>query len=503
MNSQKAYEWLKNHSIETAYLLSTAEVLAWDQRTYLPKKGKDHRTEQMVLLTRMLHARSTDEKIGENLNIVEGSEMVADPLCPAAVNVREWRRDYDKSTKIPKRLAVDLARATSLGESIWERARPENDWSALAPSIAGIVDLVVEQADAIGYAQEPYDALIDEYEPGETASSLEKIFGELKPALVSLLGSVRETGITPDTSVLNGLFPVDSQARFCRHIVSMVGYDLDAGRIDVSAHPFSIGIGPGDVRITTRYRENFFNAAVFGSLHEAGHGMYEQGLPEEHWGTPRGKYASLGIHESQSRLWENMVGRSRGFWRHAYDRAILEFPVLNDIPIDRFLLAINAVKPSLIRVEADEITYNLHIMVRFELELGLLRREIAATDLPDAWNEKMKSYLGVDVPDASSGVMQDIHWPSGLIGYFPTYSMGNLFAAQMFHKAEVEIGGLEERFAAGDFAPLLGWLREKIHEPGATYSPRDMISRVTGSALDPKFFIEYAKKKYGELYGFA
>ena len=501
--SEKAYEWLKKHSIETAYLLSTAEVLAWDQRTYMPKKGKDHRAEQMVFLTKMLHERSTDERIGENLALVEGGEMVADPLCPAAVNVREWRRDFDKSIKIPRRLAVDLARATSLGESMWQRARPENNWDALAPSIADIVDLVVEQADAIGYAQEPYDALIGEYEPGETASSLEKVFGDLKPALVSLLDSIRETGIAPDTSVLHGLFPVDSQVRFCRHIVSMVGYDLDAGRIDVSAHPFSIGIGPGDVRITTRYQEKFFNASVFGSLHEAGHGMYEQGLPEEHWGTPRGKYASLGIHESQSRFWENMVGRSRGFWRHAYDRARSEFPALNDVPIGKFLLGINAVKPSLIRVEADEITYNLHIMVRFELELGLLRREIAAADLPDAWNEKMKSYLGVDVPDASSGVMQDVHWPSGLIGYFPTYTLGNLFAAQLFNKAQEELGSLEERFAAGEFAPLLKWLREKVHEPGATYSPRDMITRATGSALDPTFFIEYAKKKYGELYGFA
>ncbi len=501
--SEKAYEWLKNHSIETAYLLSTAEVLAWDQRTYMPKKGKAHRAEQMVLLTKLLHERSTDKRIGDNLSMVEGGELVADPLCTAAVNVREWQRDYDKSTRIPRKLAVNLARATSMGEMIWERARAENDWNALAPSIADIVDLMVEKADAIGYAQEPYDALIDEFEPGETASSLERVFGGLKPALVSLLDNVRETEITPDTSVLNRLFPVDSQARFCRHIVSMVGYDLDAGRIDVSAHPFSIGIGPGDARITTRYREKFFNASVFGSLHEAGHGMYEQGLPDEHWGTPRGKYASLGIHESQSRLWENMVGRSRGFWRHAYDRALLEFPSLNDVPIDKFHAAINAVKPSLIRVEADEITYNLHIMVRFELELGLLRREIAAADLPDAWNEKMKSYLGVDVPDVGSGVMQDVHWPSGLIGYFPTYTLGNLFAAQMFHKAQDELGDLEERFAAGDFASLRKWLREKVHEPGATYSPRDMISRITGSALDPTFFIEYAKDKYGELYGFA
>jgi len=502
MTPEQAYGWLKAHSIETSYIVSAAEVLAWDQRTMIPTKGAQHRAEQIAVLAKLLHERATDKRIGDYLAIVEGSDSLADPLAPEAVNVREWRRSYDKSTRIPTQLAVELARTTAEGETVWEGARRDDDWPKFAPVLERIVALLVEKADALGHGGERYDALLDEYEADTTTAEIAALFGGLRPALSSLVDRIRGAGAIPDRSPLEGRFPIAAQAAFSREIVTAIGYDLGAGRIDPSAHPFTIGIGPGDIRITTRYNEGFLGAALFGSLHEAGHAVYEQRLPQAHWGTPRGQVPSLGVHESQSRLWENLVGRSEGFWRFAFPKAAAAFPGLARVPFDAFLRAVNAVEPTLVRVEADEVTYNLHILLRFELEVDLLRGALRVADLPAAWNGKVRDYLGLVPPSDQLGVLQDVHWSAGLVGYFPTYTLGNLYAAQLYAAAEAALGPLGDRFARGDFSPLLGWLAENVHEKGGTYRPRDLVLKACGAPPDARHFVDYLNTKHGALHGF-
>lgn len=500
MKPRDAYEWLKDDSIQTSYLGSMGELLAWDQRTFLPLRGQAHRAEQLAVLAKLLHERATNPRIGARLRDVEGSELMDKPNSPEAVNIREWRRNFDKSTKIPERLAVEIARATAEGETAWEKARVANDWKTFAPYLKRILELTKEKTQALGYPSEPYDALIDRYEPGETAASLEPIFEKMRQSLVALLEKVRGSRIRPDVSSLRRHYPTQAQESFSRTVAAALGYDFEAGRIDTTAHPFTIGLGPGDVRITSRYQENFFNTALFGTIHEAGHAMYEQGLPTEHWGTPMGEAVSLGIHESQSRLWENLVGRSRGFWRYVFPVARAQFDALSDVGFEEFLLAINAVNPSLIRVEADEVTYNLHILLRFELELAMMRDELSIDDLPGAWAEKMQKYLGVTPSDDASGAMQDVHWSAGLIGYFPTYTLGNIYAAQLYNEAEKELGDLEEAFARGEFGGLLSWLRANVHGLGSTFYPRDLIKRISGRDVSPEPFISYCESKYKQLY---
>ena len=500
MTPQQAYEWLKHNSIETTYLVSTSGLLAWDQRTYMPKKGGPHRAEQIAVMAKLLHERATNPKIDECLTAVENSDLRDDPTSTVSVNVREWREGYEKTGKIPKRLAVDLARATTLGEAAWEKAKEENNWDSFSPHLKTIVSLLKQKTEALGYDEEAYDALIDEYESGEKTSSLETIFASLKDPLVSLLKSIEGSSVKPKEELLRGHFPKEAQEAFSKFAVCTLGYDFGSGRLDLFAHPFSIGIGPGDVRITTRYNEANWTKAVFGTIHESGHAMYEQSLPKEHWGTPRGQVTSLGIHESQSRLWENLVGRSRGFWRFAQEEAASHFSNLKEVDSESLLLAINHVCASPVRVEADEVTYNLHILLRFELELALMRNDLSIDDLPGAWNEKMNAYLGITPENLASGILQDVHWGSGLIGYFPTYTLGNLAAAQMFAKAEEECGDLESQFARGDFSQLKRWLSENVYRHGGIFKPRDLIKEATGSLLSADHFLDYCKAKFGALY---
>lgn len=500
MLPQEAYDWLRQHSLETAHLNSLGHLLGWDQRTQIPPKGHDHRHTQFAMLAKWLHQRTTDPRLGERLAAVEGSELVREPLSVEAVNVREWRRDYDRATRIPQDLAVALAQAAAEGETVWERTRPDNDWPTFRPFLARLVDLKRQEAEALGYAQEPYDALLDDYEPGETAAGLAPLLAELRDALIRLLEAIQGSRRRPDRELLHRHFPRADQERFARLAAEKIGYDLQAGRLDPTAHPFSTGIGPGDVRITTRYDENCFSMAFFGVLHEAGHALYDQGLPAEHWGTPRGQAVSLGIHESQSRMWENLVGRSLGFWRFFFPEAQRTFPAWREVPLEDFHRAVNEVRPDLIRTEADEITYNLHILLRFELERALVRGDLQVADLPGAWNEKMEAFLGLTPPNYSQGVMQDVHWSAGHLGYFPTYTLGNLYAAQFFARAEKDLGDQEGSFARGDFAPLLTWLREKIHSQGSRYRPRELVETVTGEPPNPAYLIGYLTKKFGALY---
>ncbi len=503
MIPQAAYDWLVQHSRETAHLKSMAGLLAWDQRTQIPPKGHKHRNAQRTLVARWIHERETNSEIGANLAVVEDSYLVRDGGSVAAVNVREWRRAYDRVTKIPRDLAVALAQAAAEGELVWEQTRPRNDWQTFEPYLERLVKLKLEEAQALGYSGEPYDALLDEYEPGGTAARLEPILAQLRDALVLLLTAVREVDAPPNNSCLHQFSPRPAQEDLARTAAEQLGYDFAAGRLDPTAHPFAVGLGPGDVRITTCYDEYFFSMGFFGVIHETGHALYEQGLPSEHWGTPMGKAASLGIHESQSRLWENFVARSSGFWQHFYPLAQLKLPDFRGVAPEIFIRAVNQVQPSLIRTEADEVTYNLHIFLRFELERQLLGGDLNVGDLPSAWNERMEAYLGLVPPDFSQGVMQDVHWAGGHIGYFPTYTLGNLYAAQFYARAERDLGDLQEHFARGEFAPLLTWLRQNIHRQGSRWRPQDLVRQVTGEELQARYLIEYLWKKCQEFSGVA
>lgn len=500
MKLQEAYERLSLRSMETSYLDSAVKMLRWDQSTYIPRKGHAHRANQLSALAKMKHKMVTDPLIGEWLEIVEDSDLTEDLLSVEAVNTREWRRLYDRAVKIPESLAVNLARAAAEAQPVWEEARRGDDWESFKPHLATMVSLKREQAQALGYEDEPYDALLDYYEQGETARHLETIFARLRPALTDLLHRILESPRRPDSSIRHRHFPIADQQAFATKVARKLGYDFNGGRLDVSVHPFTEGIGPGDVRITTRYHEDDFNEAFFAVVHEAGHAMYHQGLPMEHWGMPICVPVSLGINESQSRMWENIIAGSLPFWKYFYPQAQERFAVLRDVPLDDFYSSINEVQPSFIRVEADEVTYNLHVLLRFEIEVMLVRGDLEVEDLPKAWNAKMRSYLGITPKDYVTGVLQDIHWASGSIGYFPTYTLGNMNAAQFFHQASKDLGDMDALIEKGEFGVLLRWLREKIHSQGSRYRPRDLVRTVTNEEMNPDYLIDYLVQKYGDLY---
>jgi carboxypeptidase Taq len=453
----------------------------------------------MAALAGLIHNMNVNPEIGEKLAACE--EQVGESSPEQAANLREWRRDYDRVSKIPEDLATALARASSRGESAWQKARPENDWNSFLPHLKELIDLRLQEAEAVGYENEPYDALLDEYEPGMTAEALAPVFSELRGRLTDLLQRIENSGRKPAVDILHREYPIAEQESFGREVARALGFDFESGRLDVSAHPFTTRIGPGDTRITSRYSQNDFAQAFFGTVHEAGHALYGQGQRNDRYGEPLGESVSLGVHESQSRLWENEVARSSGFWKHFLPIARERFQALADVEFDEFLFAVNAVSPGLIRVEADEVTYNLHVALRFELELALTRKELSPEDLPAAWNEKMRNFLGLEPPDFADGVMQDVHWSAGLIGYFPTYTLGNLYAAQLLAAAKESLGDLNEMFSRGEFKPLLEWLREKIHTKGRLHEPAELMRRASGRELRPDELIERLETKYGGLYG--
>lgn len=502
MTPQDAYNWLVEHHRESAYLEAFASLAGWDQATYTPPKGHAHRARMFAAAAALSHQRATDPLIADCLGAIENSSLVTDPLSVAAVNVRGWQRAFDRATRTPARLAVEMAEAHSEGQAFWSEARGRNDWKGFRPYLERNIRLARELAQALEYAHEPYDALLDLYEPGATTAQIEPVFEQLRQATVSLLDRIRGSNRQPRVDFLSGHYPRAAQEALAQQAAGIIGFDLEAGRIDPTAHPFMQGIGPGDVRLTTRYDEAFFNTAFFSVLHEAGHGIYGQGLLAEHFGTPMGSEISLGMHESQSRTWENLVGRSLGFWQFFYPQTQRAFPLLEGVSLEEFHFAVNQVTPSLIRVEADEVTYNLHILIRFELELALLRDQLSVDDLPEAWDSKYRAYLGVQAPTVADGVMQDVHWSAGLLGYFPTYSLGNLYGTQLFAQAERTLGSLEAQFAQGKFAPLLEWSQQHIHHQGSRYQPRELLKHATGEDLNPQYLIDYLNRKFGALYGF-
>jgi len=500
---QSTYDELLSELKTVAVLGSCGSVLGWDEQTYLPPAGADLRARQLSLLAGMTHERATAPRIGELLAELENSGELGEDDSPRAVNVREARRVYDRETKLPRRLVEELSRVTSLSQQAWVESRKKNDFTTFLPWLKQILDLKREQADALGYdGGVRYDALLDDYEPGAKTADVDAVFQPFREATVQLVTAIRDSGKEPDVGILKRSYPVDVQRRLATEAAKAIGFDFNAGRLDEAAHPFCSGFGPGDCRLTTRYDEHFFPGGFFGVLHEAGHGLYEQGLDPEAFGTPMGETTSLGIHESQSRLWENFVGRTRAFWTYFFPKAEMAFPdALADVSPETFYEAVNDVRPSFIRVEADEVTYNLHIMLRFELERKLLDGELPAEDLPGVWNETFADYLGITPPDDTQGCLQDIHWSAGLIGYFPTYSLGNMYAAQFFNAAERELGNLHDLFARGEFAPLREWLRENIHRRGRQYRAHRLVEVVTGESLSSQPLIDHLRQKYGELFG--
>lgn len=500
ITAHDAYERLVNRSREIAHLDSAIELSYWDQRTNIPARGHAHRARHLAALTRMRHRRMREKKIEGLLRAVENSSYTSDPSSVHAVNIRLWRRMYDRVSKIPEKLAVELAHAAAEGEAVWEKARASNDWNRMRPFLERILAFKRQEAEAVGYQDEPYDALLDEYEPGETTQTIAPVLAELSVAIRDLLRRIERSGRQAGSPLRAPRFPIADQEAFCKEVARRIGYNLEGGRLDVTAHPFSIGIGPGDVRITATCNEHDFGEALFGVIHEAGHAMYAQALPLEHWGEPVCRTASMGIDESQSLLWENLVGRSKGFWEYFYPLAQEWFPVLRQVPVDDFYFSINQVAPGAVRLNADEVTYNLHIVLRFELELALIRGDLEVSELPTAWNEKTYAYLGTRPGSHAEGVMQDVHWASGLFGYFPTYSLGSMYAAQLLAAAERDLGNQEGRFAQGQFSPLREWLRRMVHSQGARYGPRELIQKITGSALSPQYLIDHLQGTCSDLY---
>lgn len=488
---------------EAATLGSCGSVLSWDEQTYMPKHGSAHRAEQLGLLAGLTHERATSPRIGELLSELEQGGDLGDPDGDRAVNVREARRTFDRQTKLPRRLVEELSRTTTLSQQAWISAREDSDFAAFLPWLDKMIGLKREEAQVVGYGSGvPYDALLDDYEPGMTAAEVERVFTPLRDELVQLVSDIQHSIRRPNVEILSRHYPKTPQIVLAEGASKAIGFDFSAGRVDESAHPFCSGFGPGDCRLTTRYNDHHFNSAFFGVMHESGHGIYEQGLPGDSFGLGVGQSTSLGIHESQSRLWENFVGRSLSFWKYLFPTAQTAFPkALGDVSLDDFYFAINDVRPSLIRVEADEVTYNLHIMLRFEIEQQLISGDLKPADVPAAWNERFNKYFGLAVPDDTHGCLQDIHWSAGLLGYFPTYALGNMYAAQLFNAARRDLGNLDDMCAKGHFKPLKGWLNEKIHRHGKRYPAKRLVELVTGETLSHRPLIAHLRTKYSDLYG--
>lgn len=507
MNSAAAYEELFRRSREAALLSSCASLLSWDEQTYMPAGGAEHRGDQLALLAGLHHQRITHPRIGELLDELSTADLLSDAQSVPAVNVRELQRIYNRQVRLPRELVEELARVVPQSQQAWVQARQQNAFDLFRPWLEKVIGLKQRQAEAIlsdelGPGATLYDALLDEYEPDARAAQIAELFTALRQELAPLVQELTHAPRQPNRRLLRRNYPVDRQRRFVEEAAKALGFDFHIGRLDTAHHPFCTRIGPSDHRITTRFDAVDFNDAFFGVLHEVGHALYEQGLEAEHFGAPMGEAVSLGVHESQSRLWENAVGRSRAFWRHFFPRAQQIFPEsLTGVSLDEFYFAINLVEPGPIRVDADEATYNLHIVARFELEQALLSGDLPAADLPGAWNEKYRHYLGILPADDAQGCLQDIHWCEGLFGYFPTYTLGNLYAAQLFGAARRALGDLDEQFARGEFGPLLAWLREHVHRHGHRYPPTELVRRATGQPPGHQAFIESLRDKFFPLYG--
>lgn len=500
-----AYSDLVQHVREADLLRGCGAVLSWDQEVMMPKGGLTYRSRQLALLARLHHERMTDPRLEELLHRCESDrDLMEDARSVAAVNVARLRRDYDRATRLPAELVEEEARLACLGHEVWREARRDSDFARFRPALEELLGLARRKAECYGWAPggEAWDALAEDYEPGCTAADVARVFGPLRKRLAALVDAIRGATKRPTVRFNAQEIPIERQRAFVAAVARAIGFDFDRGRLDVSTHPFCGGSHRGDVRLTTRFHAADVLDALGSTMHEAGHGMYEQGLLEAHVGTPMGDAVSLGIHESQSRMWENQVGRSAPFWRWAIGPVREHLGAAAEgVSAEQLFAEANVVQPGFIRVEADEATYNLHVMIRFELERGMMSGSLDVADLPEAWNAKYREYLGIEVPDDARGCLQDVHWSSASFGYFPTYTLGNLYSAQLFEAARRAIPDLEEGFARGAFAPLRDWLNANVHAHGRRYQASELCELVTGAALSPDPLLRHLEGKLKPLYG--
>jgi len=486
---------LKTRLYDLNALGAAVAIMDWDQQTHMPKGGAEARGEHLGRLSRMRHELFVAD---ETRSLLDRAKGEIETGTDDEALVRVVQRDFELATKLPAALVEEKSKLAAQAHEDWVVARANNDFKSFAPTLERMFEIARKEAEHLGYKEHIYDALLDQYEQGATAEDCRAMFDAIRGPQVQLVKDIQAQPETDD-SWLYGEWDVNKQRDFTEMLVQAIGFDFGRGRQDTAPHPFCTGWSVGDVRLTTRYKK-YLGSAIFGSLHEAGHGMYEQGSPR-HWDlTPLAGGVSLGIHESQSRTWENIVGRSKSFWQHFLPSLKEYFPAIAGKDLDTFYRAVNKVEPSLIRVEADELTYNLHIMVRFEIECAILTGELAVQDLPEAWNEKYKDYLGITPPSDSEGCLQDVHWSMGSIGYFPTYSMGNLLSYQIWEALKQDIPNPEELFAKGEFHSVLEWLKLKVYSQGRRYTPKDLVKRVTGKPMDASDYLKGLGAKYREIY---
>lgn len=482
--------------------LQAAEaVLGWDQQVFMPPGGAEARAEQLATLSKLSHEMFITDEIGTLLSDLAQAGFPYD--SDEASLIRVVRRDYDKARKLPSALVAEMSRTFSLGQQIWTKARANQDFAHFQEILTKIVDLNIQVAEAFGYEDCLYDALLDQFEPGLKTADVNRVFGELKAELVPLVQAIAARADQVDDSILKQEFDETAQWDFGLIPLKAIGFDMERGRQDKSVHPFTTNFSINDVRITTRVHRDLFPSALFSTLHEGGHAMYEQNSDPALEGSFLAGGTSLGVHESQSRLWENVLGRSREFWQFYYPQLQEFFPAqLKNVSLDTFYRAINKVEPSLIRVEADEVTYNLHIFLRFELEQALLEKRLVVADLPEAWNAKMQESLGLTPSNDALGVLQDIHWSGGMMGYFPTYTLGNVLSLQFYQQTLRDIPDLPEQFSRGEFGALLAWFTDKIHRSGRKFTANELVQRITGAeGIQARPYLDYIKRKYTEIYG--
>ncbi len=501
---KKPLEELKALDAEVKTLEEVQAVLDWDQQVYMPERGVHARSEQAAWIAAAIHGKNTNPRIGDLLDKLDASDD--NPLGSDQMSdddrrlVRAIYRDFKLATRLPSDLVSRIARVTSIAQAVWAEARRKSDFTLFRPHLGEIVQLSLDVSDRLGYREHPYDALIDQYEPEMRTSQVAHIFRELREGLVPLVRKIHAARQVND-SFLRKSYPAARQEAFCRKVLEAMQFDMRRGRLDRSVHPFTCTVGPDDVRLTTRYDEDYLPTALFGTIHEGGHGLYELGFRREYHGTRLAASASLGIHESMSRFWENVVGRSRAFWHSFYPLLKEEFPdQLSGVDLESFYKAVNRVEPSFIRVEADEVTYSLHIILRFELERMLIGRELKVSELPEAWGEQSRDLLGITPNNDANGVLQDIHWSGGMIGYFPTYALGNVYGLQFASRLRSDHPDVDNRIRNGELEPIKTWLDTHIHSLGRSRTPTELCEEVSGKPMTAGPFIDYLNSKYADVY---
>ena len=497
MSTAKLYSTYKTKMQKIADVKYASAVLQWDQETYLPPKGNDFRGQQIATLSEIAHQLFTDKKMGELLEQLSSCE---DLTSSEKRNISLSNEDYKRNVKLSTAFVRQMSETVNQSYHAWAKARKENSFALFEKPLHELIQLKKQEADMLGYEQHPYNALMNDYDKGLTVSKVDSLFVELKTPLLNLLDSLKNKK-SIDNSFLFQEFKKDNQWEFGLEILKRIGFDFEAGRQDISLHPFTTNFSSKDVRVTTRIDEHDFSNMTWSCLHEGGHALYEQGLPADQYGLPLGEYCSLSIHESQSRLWENCIGRGLPFWQHNFKLLTNSFPKqLKDINIEKFYKGINSVSPSLIRTEADELTYHFHVMIRYEIEKMLIEGSLPTKDIPACWNEMYQKYLGVKVPDDNRGCLQDIHWSHGSFGYFATYSLGSLYAAQLYSTIEKKYPAVSEDLTNGKINSIQDWLKKEIYCNGRYYSSEELCEKATGETLQSSYFIEYATKKFSEIY---